>query len=376
MEVYLLDSSYQPIAVIDNYKSLIWTSRYNTPGDFELYVQANKDILNLIESASFVQRDDIPTDLMIIEKIKIQKDKENGTYIIASGRNLLSYLSRRIIWAQAEFQNEKASDIINSIVKDNFIPIVADNDPKHSDERYVKGFDITKSLTGKGETVTAQYNGEDLLSKVTELCQANKFGAKIWFDRDAYDKNNSYLHFELYSKAKVDYTFSEDNENIQNLTVTTDYTNWKNCAIVFGEGEGRTQWARQAFRIQKLESLYKGLFRREMYVDATNLTIDKVSGMLGNTHDNYEKCLLQKGSEELHKTEVMNIKSFEGTVIVSKDDFRSLYDVGNIVYIEEEISGIWGEVTITEATECWDDSGYTITLTFDDQNIYNQQSII
>lgn len=375
MEVYLLDSSYQPITVIDNYKSLIWTSRYNTPGDFELYVHANKDILNLIESASFVQRDDIPTDLMLVEKIKIQKDIENGTFIIVSGRNLLSYLGRRIICSSAEFQNEKASDIINSVVKNNMIPIIIGEDIKNSAERYIKGFDI-KSIANKGETITAQYNGENLLDKVTELCQANNFGMKVWFDRDAYDSKNSYIHFELYKREKVDYTFSEENENIQNLTVTTDYTNWKNCALVFGEGKGRSQWVRQAFRIQKLETLYQGLFRREIYVDATNLTTDKVAEMVGNVNENYEKCLIQKGSEELHKAEIMNIKSFEGTVIAQKSDFRTLYDVGNIVQVEDAESGLWGEVTITEATECWDDSGYTITLTLDDQKIYNSATIL
>lgn len=374
MEVYLLDGSYQPVGVIDDYKSLIWTSRYNSPGDFELYIPASKKLLELLDMAIYVQRDDVPTDLMIIEKTKITKDIENGTFITVSGRNLLSYLSRRIIWS-SEYQNEKASDIINSIVKENFIPIVVEGDTKHSAERYVKGFDI-KVMVNYGETITAQYTGENLLDKVTELCQANNFGMKIWFDRDAYDNKNSYIHFELYKREKVDYTFSEENENVQNLTYTTDYTNWKNCAVVFGEGKGRSQWVRQTFRLQKLEALYQGLFRREMYVDATNLTTDKVSEMFGNVHDNYEKCLIQKGSEELHKSEVMNIKSFEGTIIANKDDFRTLYDVGNIVEVEDLESGLWGEATITEATECWDDSGYTISLTLDDKNIYNSSTLL
>lgn len=373
MEVYLLNSSYQPTAVIDNYKSLIWTSRYNTPGDFELYVHANKDILNLIESASFLQRDDIPEDLMLIEKIQITKDKENGTYIIASGRNLLSYLSRRIVKEYADFTNEKASDIIVSLIKTNFLPISDLEDGiAIAKLRYCKGFDIDKRLSNTGETITAQYKGENVLDKVMEICQANKFGMKIRFDREAYENNRSYILFELYKRKKVDYTFSEENENIQNITCTTDYTNWKNCAIVFGEGEGRTQWVREAFRMQKLESLYTGFFRREIYVDASNTSAPNTT----NGQDFYEKCLINKGSEELHKSEIMNIKTFQGTVIAKKDDFRNEYDVGNIVEVEDIDSGLWGEVTITEATECWDDSGYTITLTLDDQNIYNSGTFL
>lgn len=372
MEVYLLDSDYNAIAVIDNYKSLIWSSKYNSPGDFELYIPANRDILQELEKASYIQRDDIPEDLMLIEKIQITKDKENGTYIIASGRNLLSYLSRRIVTEYAEFTNEKASDVIVGIIKDNFLPVANVEDGViYQSPRYCKGFDIDKRLSNTGETMTAQYKGENVLDKIMEICQANKFGMKIRFDREAYENNRSYILFELYKREKVDYTFSEENENIQNITCTTDYTNWKNCAIVFGEGEGRTQWVREAFRFQKLEPLYTGLFRREIYVDASNTSAPNVT----NGHDIYEQCLINRGSEELHKAEIMNIKTFQGTVIAKKEDFRNEYDVGNIVEVEDIDSGLWGEVTITEATECWDDSGYTITLTLDDQNIYNSATI-
>ena len=372
MEVYLLDSDYNAIAVIDNYKSLIWTSRYNSPGDFELYVPSSKDVLKLIEESSYIQRDDVPGDLMIIEKVQIQKDRENGTYIIASGRNLLSYLARRIVKTHSEFTNEKSSDVIVGIIKDNFLPVANVEDGViYQSPRYCKGFDINKALSNKGETISVQYKGENVLDKVTEICQANKWGMKIWFDREAYESHNSYILFELYKREKVDYTFSEENENLQNLTYTTDYTNWKNCAIVYGEGEGGTQWVREAFRFQKLEPLYTGLYRREIYVDASNTSAPNIA----NGHDIYEQCLINRGSEELHKAEIMNIKTFQGTVIAKKEDFRNEYDVGNIVEVEDIDSGLWGEVTITEATECWDDSGYTITLTLDDQNIYNSATI-
>nr|DAF26606.1 MAG TPA: hypothetical protein [Caudoviricetes sp.] len=371
MEVYLLDGSYQPVGVIDNYKSLIWTSRYNSPGDFELYIPASKKLLELLDTAIYVQRDDVPTDLMLIEKIQITKDKENGTYIIASGRNLLSYLSRRIVTEYAEFTNEKASDIIISLIKTNFLPIPVLEDST-ANPRYCKGFDIDKRLSNTGETMTAQYKGENVLDKIMEICQANKFGMKIRFDREAYDNNRSYILFSLYKREKVDYTFSEGNENIQNITCTTDYTNWKNCAVVFGEGEGRTQWVREAFRLQKLKPLYTGFYRREICVDASNTSAPNTT----NGQDIYEKCLINKGSEELHKSEIMNIKTFQGTIIAKKEDFRNEYDVGNIVEVEDIDSGLWGEVTITEATECWDDSGYTITLTLDDQKIYNSATIL
>ena len=38
MELYLLDENFVAQSIIDNFKSLIWTKRYYTCGDFELYM--------------------------------------------------------------------------------------------------------------------------------------------------------------------------------------------------------------------------------------------------------------------------------------------------------------------------------------------------
>ena len=39
MELVVLDESFQSVAVIDSYKSLLWADRYNEYGDFELYLR-------------------------------------------------------------------------------------------------------------------------------------------------------------------------------------------------------------------------------------------------------------------------------------------------------------------------------------------------
>lgn len=375
MDIYLLDGDYQVTAVIDQYQSLIWTTRYCSPGDFELYIPVKKEILAEINEAVYVQRDDFPEQLMIIEKIQIQKDIENGNYLIVSGRDLLSFLDYRIIWGQTDFKNEYASNVINTIVKENLIPIGSEDpeaEAKHQKDRYIKGFDIKNLAVNKGEIITAQYNGENVLEKATELSNENKLGLKVWFDRDAYNSSNSYIHFEIYQKDKVDYVFCEENENIQSLTFVEDYTKFKNCAVVFGQGEGLSQWIRQSFRNQGLAPIFVDKARREMSVDATSLSTGDLIGPYVSDH--YESVLLQKGKDALNESEVMNIKSYEGTIIAKSEDFRKLYDVGNIVTVEDDLY-FKGETRIVEAIECWNENGYTITLTLDDQNICNNATI-
>ena len=57
MDLYVLNSSYEKIAVIDNYQSIIWTLRYFTPGDFELYTPATPELLQTLQVDYMLVRD-------------------------------------------------------------------------------------------------------------------------------------------------------------------------------------------------------------------------------------------------------------------------------------------------------------------------------
>ena len=38
MEVYVLNTNFETVAVVDSYTSFIWTDRFYKAGDFELYM--------------------------------------------------------------------------------------------------------------------------------------------------------------------------------------------------------------------------------------------------------------------------------------------------------------------------------------------------
>ena len=84
LDLYILDIAGNPIAVIDSYKSLIWTKRYYTCGDFEVCLSANTDLLNYLKIDNLIIRDNDDA-VMIIEKIEITTDVENGDFFIISG---------------------------------------------------------------------------------------------------------------------------------------------------------------------------------------------------------------------------------------------------------------------------------------------------
>ena len=49
MYIYVLDSEYNKIGVIDYCESIIWTTRYCDSGDFELYLPVTLDAMDLLK---------------------------------------------------------------------------------------------------------------------------------------------------------------------------------------------------------------------------------------------------------------------------------------------------------------------------------------
>ena len=95
----VLDTDFKAIAVIDLYESFIWTDRYCKYGDFEIYMAMSVEYLEYLKQDYYlINRNS--EHVMIIEKIRISSDIEDGGHITVTGRSLESILDRRIIWAK------------------------------------------------------------------------------------------------------------------------------------------------------------------------------------------------------------------------------------------------------------------------------------
>ena len=118
----IMNTSFQKLAVIDDYTSFIWASRYYATGDFEICTEASVDMMSLIKKDYYVVRED-DDNVGIIEDIKIQHNADNHDVMIISGRFLDAIIGRRIIANQTTV-NGKISACINTLLtKAGFFPI-------------------------------------------------------------------------------------------------------------------------------------------------------------------------------------------------------------------------------------------------------------
>jgi hypothetical protein len=96
MDIYVLNKQFDEVAVIDAFVSVIWTTRYFTSGDFELYLQAEEGLLDVLQDGFYLVREadkaanGIMRNVMIIENREIVTDAENGDNLIITGRCLKS----------------------------------------------------------------------------------------------------------------------------------------------------------------------------------------------------------------------------------------------------------------------------------------------
>lgn len=349
MILSVLDTEFNTIAVLDGYKSLIWTDPFANYGNFELYVPINQTYFNNLQEDYYVINKD-SEHVMIIETQETETDLELGSYIRITGRSLESILDRRIIWG-LRYATGNMQNFIEAILNENVInPSIAD--------RKIPNFVFEKSTDPRitGLTIDTQYTGDNLLDVIVELCKEAEIGFKIILN------NQNQFVFSLYAGTDRSYAqdvnpyvvFSPKYENLVNSNYYKSKQNLKNVTLIGGEGEANN-------RVYTTYGSGSGLQRRELFSDARDLQSKDDNGN-DIPRSQYIANLQRRGQTNL--LDYTEVEAFEGAVeatqmFVYKEDFFT----GDIVQIANEY-GKEGRTRITEITISDDETGLAIYPTF------------
>jgi len=350
MVLWVYTTDFEKVAVIDTFESLIWTDRYQYAGDFELYMSPSNDLLQYLVKGYYIMSNE-SDHLMIIEGIKITSDIETGNHLTITGRSLESILDRRIIWDQTNFDNANLQNAIKKLLTNAIIS------PSDAD-RQISNF---KFETSTDENITslkldAQYTGANLYNTISEICVANNIGFQIIPDDDWNFVFSLYCGEDhSYSQTALPHVvFSPRFENIINSNYLESDEKIKNVVLVAGEGEGsdRTKYS---------VGSSSGLARRELYVDARDLSSTTSDGTLSASV--YKSMLINRGKEKLADYSVETY--FEGKVESTQIFvFGTDYNVGDIVQIVNEYN-VKARVRVTEVIRAQDINGFSTVPTFE-----------
>ena len=361
MELLVLDESFEPFAIIDTYNSLIWTDRYNECGDFELFTAMSMDLLNVIKQDYYIRRPD-SDHVMIIEKIEIDTDVEDGNTITITGRSLESLLDRRIVWNETSLSGS-FQDGIEKLLNENVIS-------PSNESRKVPNFKMEKSedqaITNL--TIEAQYKGDNLYDILQTLCTERNIGFKVVLS----DTNE--LVFSLYSGTDRSYDqtdnpyviFSPNYDNLISSNYIESKSSFKNVTLVSAEDSDNRpeEEGAEAPLVETAVGNVSGLARRETFTDygsiSRTVTEDDQEKTLSDSE--ITAMLRQKGKETL--AENASILSFEGeaetsTMFKYGEDFT----IGDIVQVEDhyghESRARVIELVLSDATD-----GFSVYPTF------------
>lgn len=340
----IMNTNFEKLAVIDDYSSFIWTTRYYDVGDFELCVDVTINNINLLQIGYYIMRDD-DDNLGIIEKINISQNSDGKERLIVSGRFLASVIGRRIISKQTQVSGT-VSKAIETLLDNEVI------NPTDS-SRQISGLNYISSVVST-DTFQAQYTGKNLLTVIEDLCLTYGLGFKV-----ILQENNEFT-FKLYEGVDRSYNqninpyivFSDKYDNLISSQYEESHQNLVNAVLVAGEGEGidrKMIWA--------LNGSPSGLDRYEYFADKRDIQSNE--GEI--SEEDYYEQLQNSGNEYL--TEFTS--AFTGDVYFDNIKYREDVNVGDICTIENEKWGIYINSRLVEVIESVNESGaYSIVPTF------------
>ena len=353
----LENNIFTRIAIIDYATSIIWVKRFNNNGEFELYIKASEELYEFFQGDIFITRDDRDTG-MIVEKIKLTTDPENGDYLTISGRSVEAIMLWRIIQRAVYSQANTTAEMI---IRDQISRQLIYN-PILINPGAIPWISIA-AAQGYADEVTRQYTGKSLMDIVRDLCVTFDYGFQfVW--------TGSGFEFQLYkgTDRSFDQTentfvvFSPEFENLGNTEYLRDTSNYANGAIIGGEGEGNDRTF-----VWVMPEGVEGYQRRVIYIDARNTSSD--NGSL--TPKQYKAMLAEQAKEQLELRKVTT--EFNGEILnYNSYTYGVDYNLGDKVSIKNSY-GIVGNAVITEITEVEDENGYRLIPTLSEWTVVDYE---
>ena len=337
INVRFFDKNLKFIGELDAYEGLEFITRWTKYGTFQIFVYK---ITEQMKIGNYIMLDNDRRKSGIIKRIECSDDDNNVTATI-SGYTLLHLLTQRITYppsapAMSHYRfHDRAETIICNLVKLNATNAAVAN-------RNIPYLRVKESKR-RGDVVYFQTRYDNLDEAITTLCEASGLGVSISLIPEAQE-----LLFDVLEGVdrsanqtkRPPMIFNVDYDNVSNREFISDITEYKNTAIVAGQGEGVNR------RIRYVGNENSGMNRYELFVDARYIEDDT--------------ALPDRGKSKLAECACSDTYSSE----VDAAQYKTKWDLGDIVVTIDREYAVNINERIVEITEMFDENGYAISPTF------------
>ena len=305
MELYILDQQFRRIHVIDKFKSLVWTERWQQVGDFVLDTESTVRDRSWLRPGNFLSILE-SNRVMQVETVEEKLDANGGLVLQAKGRSLeFAILGARVL-ANADFTNSpilfrnQPYDVVRNMVWRILRDLNLSPNDAFPNLTLTSGPFPLGDIPFPQRTIRWKVDGPtQLLTAIEEVCKLYSMGYRILREVDGYD-----LYFNVYTgnnrttqQTKHEpVLFSSKLHNLRSTTHFQTIEGYANVAYVFSENVGVEKVA------QNVDPNVSGYRRR---VVATTAQIEQGETDIPDALDDQgEKALYSTRAEELFDGEL------------------------------------------------------------------------
>lgn len=345
MEVYILDSLFRRIAVVDKYESFIWTERFTASGDFKLVIAATQANRTLFQPGTRLGTN-VSYRVMTVETVEDATDDEGRRLLEIQGPSLEDIFRHRLAmgaftgteanphWLISGFPRSIMALIVYSIVIDP-APAIDNGDSIPGLMEGPSGLFPDDTIPDPPDSIEWSIEPKDLYTAVKELADEYLIGFRIVLDPTTHT-----LYFDTY--MGVDRTtsqttfgavvFSPDLENLSNTSKLTTMALYKNVAYVISPVGAEKVYPTD------VDPSVEGFERRALVIKADDIT-DTVPA------DATEK-MIRRGLVELAKAR--RFIALDGELAhTTKYVYGVDYNLGDLVELRDD-DGATSQMKVTE----------------------------
>ena len=306
MNLNLYDHDLNRIATIGTrFVSCLWSEGYNTTQDFCLELVETEEYKRKVRTDCYVGRTDRPT-LMVIKSVVVR-----GGHIVATGKE-----AKRVLDDVAFIGTISSGSTVDTAIKNAY----------NNSNQYHK-------LAIADSDLGVAYNHQISHKSILELCETMGQDTDVGF-RSV--RSGDQISVEFYRPTlNPNLILSRDFGNLSNVEFSTSFENYKNYAIVLGEGEG-------ADRVRVDVDRTDGAERRDLIVDAKDISRDD-----GETDSEYNARLTARGVENL----LERAQTLNTAFLPYAGDFSKRYDLGDILTVRLPDYGMTLQARVSRFTQ-------------------------
>lgn len=354
--IRILSLNMDILGEIDNYESMFFNRSWHGIGGIELRINRYKKYADTITKDNLIL---IGTDLnkvFIIKHREIELD-ENGKITenwLIKGYALKSIVAQRItmppVHTAYDNRSGNAETVMKHYVNNNLVNPV---DPRRKIPQLVIAHDLQR-----GMQMTYASRFKNVAEEMSTLSLASGLGWDVTLDiankKWVFDIAEG-LNLIAGQSVNPPVIFSPQFESLKSLQYTQSELNYKNVAIVAGQGEGVER------RVIEVGN-YAAINRHEVFIDARDIA-ETGEDEQPLPVEQVVQALTDRGQQNLN--ELIQEEYLEGQILTNSPFvYQKDYDLGDIPTIQNKDWGVTMDARITDIKEIYETSGFSIEATF------------